>query len=387
MSATVGVRTKAAFRKWGKQEIWETPDWPVTAPGAGHAIPLLSESFTADHTRDAVNTLYLRGARNAGQVTNRIHRGALVLQGMFNNFGQLLTCAMGFENPNDPGATYHGSPESSGGKYIHLYELDDTLAEEDWSSTERLPSGSGGGTYTADDDKIRFGSLILHKYSYHAFAPVMFDKMIFQSNWERTQLQLEGIARDSNREDSYTSANWTMASDESRLLLPSAIFVLSDVSEAMMIETPQAITDFELIMERGLSYDYDTLSGIYVREPQVNQGRKVYGSFTLSRYALDTILDMHDWDAECKAYLMFTGATGTLKFTIMMPSMRLIKPDYSIKGPQILRPKIQFELAKPLVDPWAGNSDYAHIVQKKLGEFWIVVKNDDPTNWLRTDPT
>ncbi|NLI41977.1 MAG: hypothetical protein GX421_12520 [Caldisericales bacterium] len=385
--SVVGVRAKAAFRKWGKQDSWELPSWPVSSPGAGHAIPLLSESFTAEHTRDSVNTIYNRAARTAGQIVQRIQRGAIEVQGMYNNLGQLLTCAMGFENPNDPGATYFGSPETSSGKYIHLYELDDALAEEDWSSSERLPSGSGGGTYSADDDKIRCGSLVLHKGIDHAYAPLMWDKMSFQANFESVKLRLEGMAMDVDRENDYSNEDWTLATAENRLLLSDAAFILGDVAGAMLLPTAQALTDFELVMERGLVADYDTQGASYMREPQINQGRKCYGSFSLSRYALDTILNMHDWDASCKAYLMFTSALGTYRFIIYMPNMTLIQPDYGIKGPGVIRPKIQFELAKPASDPWAASSEYGHILQKKLGEFWIVVKNDDPTNWLRTDPS
>lgn len=382
---SVGVLSKAAFLKGGKQSSWAQPDWPITAPGAGHAIPLLSETFTPDHTRDSVNTLYGRASRTAGQIVQRIHRGSIMVQGMYNNLGQLLTSALGFENPNDSGASYHGSPELSAGKYIHLYELDDQLCEEDWSSSERLPSGSGGGTYTSSDDKVRAGSLFISKYSDHCFSPLMWDKWVFQANFDRVQMQFDGMAMDTDRDD-YSSENWTLATNEQRLRLSDAIFYFGDVAGSMMPMAMQGMTEFELIMERGLAADYDTLGATYLREPQINQGRKCYGSFSLSRYQLDTLLDIHDWDAPCQSYLLFT-ATGGYRFIIWMPNLVLKVPDYSIKSPGVLRPKLQFELAKPDSDPWAGSSYYGNILQKKLGEFWIVVHNDDATNWLRTDPS
>lgn len=389
MPSSVGVLSKAAFRKWGKQTSWPTAGatFPVTNPAAGHGIPILSESFTSEFERDAIDTLYAKAGRYAGQIVTKMHRGNIICQGMYNNFGQLLACGMGYECPNDYGSSYHGSPEISSGKYIHIYELDEILAEDDWASAERLPSGSGGGTWTSADDKVRFGSLVFDKQvSSWVFAPVMWDKMIIQANFGRVTIQFEGLAQDHERSAvNYASTNWTLATDKTRLLMSNVTFSIGSLDGTTLSYAARGITDFELILERGLSADQDTASTVYIKEPQINQARKIYGSFNLSRYDNDGYLDTIDADKPCRALLAF--ASGSYKFHIYMPNMTIKTPDHTTKGSSILRPKYNFELAKPASDPWSTPSDYGNIQLIKLNEFWVLTKNDDATNWLRTDPT
>jgi hypothetical protein len=371
------------------QSSWPTAGvtFPVTNAGALHAIPLISESFISEFERDVIDTLYNKAGRSNGQITAKYHRGGILCQAMYNNLGQLLVCAMGYECPNDSGSSYHGSPEVSSGKYIHIYELDEILAEEDWSSTERLASGAGGGTYVAADDKIRFGSLFFDKQvSSWVFTPVMWDKMIIQANFGRVTIAFEGLAQGHARSDSaYPSTGWTMATDKSRLLMANATFSIGSLDGSTLPYAARGITDFELILERGLSADQDTASTVYIKEPQINQSRKVSGTFSLARYQDDAYLAAIDADKPCRALLSF--ASGSYKFQIYMPNMTIKTPDHGLKGPGIVRPKYAFELAKPASDPWSTPSDYANIQLKKLNEFWILAKNDDAANWLRTDPT
>jgi len=386
----LGVISKAAFRKASEQASWPSGGaygFPAIVPGAGHGIPLLSEGFTTVPEREDYASLYSRVGKMAGQQTGIRHSGHLLCQGMYNNLDRLIGCAMGYENPNDPGATYKGSPESGGGKYTHIYELDDILSEQDWDSpAERLASGAGGGgTWVAADDKVRFGNVVIYKgltsSGEWCFYPVMFDKMIISGNFDRVTVRFDGPAYDHERATStYGHASWTMASDETHLILPDSEFYIGTVDGTTLTWQEMGITGFELVLENGLEFEPDTKSGLYIPEPRRGNFRQVYGGFDFSRYENDDLISRLNDDDEMKAWIKFSS--GSYKFNIYLPSFHFKTMDYSIGGPGIIRPKHTFECHVPDSDPFTGDADYLNIELKKIKEFWVAIKNDYSSNFL-----
>jgi hypothetical protein len=356
----------------------------LSDPGAGHALPLIDEGLTSRNEREEYATLYARTAKQAGQLVGYRHQGSMTLQGMYNNLDRVIGCAMGFENPNDSGATYKGSPElAASGKYAHLYELDDVLSEEDYASAERNASGAGGGTWTSADDKVRFGTLaILKEVSEWGFAPVMFNRMVITATWQRVTIRFDVVAFDHDRVAVGTlgSSSWALADNETHLIMPDAEFKIGSVDGTSLAWQEMGISRFELVLENQLVMEADTQSGLYIREPVRGGMRTVNGGFDFVRYDSDALIDEFDDNTEMKAWLKFSN--GDYKFNIYLPSFYIDQPNYNVAGPGVIKPKHRFTAHKPSTLPFDSDADLLNIDPKKDGEFMICVHNDYSSNFL-----
>jgi len=389
MASSIGVKSQAFFRPWARTASWPASgcSWPITTGmTALDILRLIDESFTTQIMRDDFATLAAMAGKHAGAMTAKVFSGSVTVRADYYCSYASLLSAMGFENPNDSGATYHGSPEYSGGVYYHLLELDENLCEEDWTSAERLPSGSGGGTYLSTYDKVRFGSLVIDKgIADWCYAPLLWDKMILSFDLNSCTMRFDGQAQDHDRGNGSTYGpggvgGYSLADLGPVLNMIDAEFKIGTVDGTTLTWQEIGITKFELVLERGLDFSQDTASGLYIMEPQISSHRRVYGGFDCARYSNDNLIDQLDNDKEMKAWIKFTS--GTHKFNIYLPSFYLKTVDYSVKGPTVLKPSHQFECHKPASDPFSGDADYLNMQLKKNNEFHVVVSNVNDLNFL-----
>lgn len=371
MASGLGTLTKAAFKKDGEETAFPKTDWGDSDLGANDAIPLLSESLVYESTRENDATLYGKaGLRCSDEVAKRV-RGPITVQARYNDIGRLICAAMGFENPNDSGGTYHGSPESTGGKYKHVIELDDIMHRQTWTlDGDRLPSGGGGGTWDANDQKVRTGNLIIAKsVNDWKFNSVAVNKMSVKIAPERVQIEFDLIGYNHSR-GSYNSANFTLATTQTNVIWPHLVFSING--------SAVGITKAEINLDNHLEAEADTASGLYIKEPMRGAMRDVTFGFDLARYEADTRLD--DLDAGTERYASFVFTSGTYILGFYISAFKFEKIDAPVTGPGIVKMTHTCRAYRPASDQFAAQ--WSNIALKKNNEMVCMMINDHSTNYL-----
>lgn len=372
MSTGLGAISKAAFKKDPKQSAYPKADWGANDIAAGDQIPFLSESISSAVEKEFDNTLQGGAGRVKADTVAKSATGGLVLQARYNNVGRLSAMAMGFENPNDAGATYHGSPETVSGKSKHVLELDDNLHREGWlAGEERYPSGGGGGTWNAGDQKVRSGVLALAKQvNDWKFHSVMVNRMTVRGEMKRVSIEYELIGYNLVR-GSYNSANWTLATDKRNVIMPGVLtFKINN--------TAYGISRYEISLDNNLISERDTASGLFIREPVRNGKRTVQFGFDFLRYESNTFLDNLDNDTE--RYCSFKHVSNDYALGFYFSAFKFEKIDAPIAGSEIIRMKHQCVPYIPSSDQFA--SEWSNIQLKKNAEMVCMIIDDNSNNYL-----
>ncbi|RMD67276.1 hypothetical protein D6833_00400 [Candidatus Parcubacteria bacterium] len=379
MATATGTLVKAVFEKDPQTSSYPYTSWTWPLSNNDRGIPLMSEDVTITRQKEEDMTLQERAGLKKADVVGVEVSGSLELQGKYNGLGRLVAMAMGFENPNDPGATYHGSPEQVGSLWKHVLELDEELATQGWlAGDERFPSGSGGGTWTANDKKVRRGVLGFRKQVIdHVIYSAFVNKMTIKITPGRISFGFDMIGYNAARTNAQSS-NWDLPTYQANLIWPDCEFMIGSVDGTTMTWQEIGITEATIELNNNLDVVRDTKSGLYITEPARQQKRVVTCSFSLARYEDDALLDRYDNDTEMKCWFKFTR--GNYQFNIYFPSFTLSKASAPVGGPELIKPTYEFTAYKPSSDPFTN--EWGNIELKKNNEMVILMINDDGSNYF-----
>jgi hypothetical protein len=371
MSTGKGATAKAAFIKDPQDSSYPYTSWGANDIAALAQIPFLSESIALVPTHEEQATLEGKAGLVSHDRIGLHHGGGLIVQGRYNNIDRLICMAMGYENPNTAGATYHGSPETvTGTKYKHIFELDDILHTQAWASGERLPSGSGGGTWDAGDKKVRRGVLAFAKdVSDWRYNSCMVNKMTIKIEPPRVSFEFEILAYSLDR-GSYNSGNWTLATSQINLIFPSLVFTLNG--------TARGISGAEVTLDNHLLAERDTASGLYLAEPMREAKRDTVFGFNFMRYEADTELDI--LDADTANYCSFKCTSGNYSLGIYFSAFKFEKISAPVAGPGLIRMDHTARAYLPAADQFASEWSNISLIQNK--EMVVMVVNDHSANCL-----
>ncbi len=373
MPTGLGVTSKAAFKKDPKQSTYPKTDWGVNDITTGDQIPFLSESITNDMEKEFDETIQGSAGRKQANTVAKNTQGGLVLQARYNNIGRLIAMAMGFENPNDPGSTYHGSPETVSGKYKHVLELDNNLHRECWlAGEERYPSGSGGGTWLAGDQKVRSGVLAFKKdvsdWKHHS---TMVNKMVIKGNMRTVQIEFEMIGYSTGK-GSFNSANWTLLTDQRNVILPGGVLTFN------LSGTTYGISEYEIALENNLIAERDTASGYFIKEPVRNAKRQITFGFNFLRYETDSLLT--DFVSDTERYCSFKHVSSSYALGFYFSAFKFEKVNAPIGGSGVIRMDHSCIPYIPSSDQFA--SEWSNIALKKNAEMVCMIINDNSNNYF-----
>jgi hypothetical protein len=354
-----------AWQKDGKQTTY-----PITSGsmGASDAIPMLSESLSDAVETSDNNVLSNKAGRRYADITARNFKGGLSCQLRYNDLGKLLAMGFGFENPNTSGATYHGSPESVSGHYLHIFERDDNLQTEGWLAGEmRYPLT----TWYAGDCKVRRGCIGLYKQvSDWRYNSVMINKMTFTFEPKLCKVDFDVIPHSRDR-GSYASGTWTFElADSMNVIFPSLAFAINGTSYGISRAT--VVIDNKLLAQR------DTASGLYILEPKRTENSTVEFGFDFLRDDAEAFFNT--FDAGTEFYASIVSSYSTYLMGLYFNSCKIETIDRPISGPGILSTKHQAIAYMPSTNNFG--SVLSNIVLIKSAEVFCALVDDHSTNYL-----
>lgn len=374
MSVGLGTLVTAAYLKDAEDSTFPQTNHADDALGASDAIPILSETMTYDTQKENDAVLQAKaGLRSCDEVGKRV-QGGITVQARYNDIGRLICAAMGWENPNTAGATYHGSPETVTAKSKHVIELDDILHRQTWTlDGDRLPSGQGGGTWDGVAQKVRTGNLIIAKQvTDWKFNSVAIDKMSVKIDPSRVALEFSMIGYNHSR-GAYNHAAFTFSTDQTNVIWPQLVFTLSG--------SAVGITKAEINLDNHLEAEADTASGLYIKEPMRGAMRDVTFGFDLARYESDTRLD--DLDIGTERYASFVFTSGTYVLGFYFSAFKFEKIDAPVPGSGIIKMSHQCRAYRPASDQFSAQ--WSNISLKKNNEMVCMMMNDHSSNYLLTE--
>jgi hypothetical protein len=257
------------------------------------------------------------------------------------------------------------------GKYKHVFELDDVLNRQTWVlDGDRLPSGSGGGTWSAGDQKVRSGCLIVGKQvNDWRFFSCMVNKMKITIEPPRTSFEFELLAYNYGR-GSYNSTAFTLATDQRNMIFPDYVFTIGT--------TEYGISRLEILLDNKLAAERDTVSGLYLAEPVRNGMRTVTFGWDFLRHSDETLFN--DADALTERYASIKATSGYYAFGAYFSAFKMEAPEAPASGPGIIRSKYQATAYKPSTDRFS--SEWSNIALKKNKEMVLMLVNDHSSNYL-----
>lgn len=346
---SAGYQSRAAYSREGLTSSYGTAA-AVTAQ-----LPLLFETMSQDLTKLSDNDAQ-SGGGSGGSVVTAIRAGGQLHCAMtYQGLESLLTGALGLSH-------YHDSPETvAAGVYRHTIVPDHNLHDQPWSAGDYLP----GAVPVADSRKIRRGTLCIDKgVSLWEYRSCMANILAIKGDAKGVRAELDLIAHSlaQNTATNPNSAAWSIVSGEfPRVLFADLTLLLAPMSETLPLADPAAsvgVRSFALKVDNQLITDeQDSVSGLYITEPQRNADRKrqVTLDLTLPRYTSDTLIAAVASQAPFMAKLTFTGkalASGhNYSLIIWLPCLRLDGVRAPIGGPGLVSPDVTFSAELPGLIP------------------------------------
>lgn len=309
MSDYNGALSIAAFQKGEKQSAYGDAE----SLGANDQLPYISADIGGDRSNMMPAIIDGSYGRQTSFQTGVKFAGNLVAP-LFYEGGieDLIAFALGYENPNDD--DQEGSPHNyATGVYKHVFECDNTVERYGWTSGEdRLPSGSGGGTWTAADKKVRSFTLGFAKQvSDTRYVDAIINSLTLTGDTEKVEATFDLVAQTEGRSD-YSSDTWTLRSNlqnnyDNLIVKPTQLAV-------KISGTTIYVTSWEIILENTLSAEDRTADSQTILEPNRNDFIKCTFKFELPRYINDTYLSKKFSGSAEYASIEYTGpqigATG-----------------------------------------------------------------------------
>lgn len=386
MADALGILAKAAFRKdrglYGAGPSIEYPDTPgATDLGSGHQVPFSSESLKKALDRDSEQALVGSGGATADAVIAEDSAGGISGPLRWRGWERLIMCALGFEHPDDSPATL------AVGAYAHLFEIDEQLQDQAWSTAER-------GTYTppsASDRKVRRGMLGLAKQvSDWVWQSVYVTKITFTGNPKDVKVALDFIAYDYVK-GSYNSGSWTLPSGSTaKCLFQQCVVKLGTRAggAAGLLEVEPS--SFEIVVDNKLGGDdRTTASGVNIVQPVRSDKVDVTMKLEFPRYygQLELFTDWGEANTELAAELEITGpeigSTGYNRlWGFYMSSVRRKDGPANIDGPGPITTTMNLEAHKPGGSDIFAATKYHSITTVKDSPLVVVCQNEDSGNYL-----
>lgn len=393
MADAQGILAKAAFRKdrglYGAGPAIEYPETPGGSTlAANHQIPFVSENVIEKIDRYADTSLVGAGRMTPAEVIARLCNGPMESHYRWRGLEGLIMCATGFEQPDT-------SPAQLGvtSAYAHLFEGDDILADQAWTTGERTAG------FAAGDRKVRRGCIAFHKqpssYEDMIWSSVMVNKLTISGDTKQIKVSYELIPYNYAFGD-YNHANWSMRSGSYSMALPTQVVYKAGLTSAGAGALAEfGIDSWEFAIDNKLKGDEQTTSSAErIIQPMRNGMRETTLKLHVPRYdsTIATHMALMDLDSEMMASIEATGpqiaATGYYYFLgIYLPITKMFDPIWApIEGPQRLVSGYSLEAGRlnGTTDPFAATK-YHSIGLKKDSEFRIVINNEDSFNYLSTD--
>ena len=249
----------------------------------------------------------------------------------------------------------------------------------------------GDGTW----NRIRHGTLSIYKVvTYWNWRSVMVNNMSIRLTPEGMQFEFGLIPFDLDRTNAasqdYTTWDYSNSAHilQQKIRFGDCVFRIDDYSAATPLAAADkvAISEFTLNHNNNLKSDIrDTKSGFFRAEPLMDGKREVTGSFTLPRYAADTLIDKLKAETVLMADLiatrdLITGcSTAKNQMGIYIRSLQLTKHTENVAGAGVVQSKFEFRALKPAGNP---HSMPAESTGSDNSEYMIQTVNSNPFNTL-----
>lgn len=326
-----GVQVRAAFRRDSKTEaLW--PGSEPTVPGAGHGLPLRTESISKRRLVATKGLIQGGPSQEAPTIVGWEAGGSTLFDLRYGNLDRIWAMALGFESPAADASG--GSPHAYGiGNYSHLYESDQQLHNlATWAGTAR---------------HVRRGGLYINKAgTTHRLWPAMVEGFTLSISPDDASLGVDWVGYDYTRIGGLDATTWTPQSsyelnNGAKVTLPQTRVYLG-VDPTL---TEYFVRDLELTFRNLLKADDYRSGSLYIEEPMRAGMREVRVRATLVRYANNVLHDHHEADdlvsmlIDCNGGAI--GATNA-RLAFAIPAARIASVSDPVSGPGLITQ--EFEL-------------------------------------------
>jgi hypothetical protein len=353
---SAGVTQLGAWRR----DLETEENWPganPTVPGAGHRIPLVSENISMDPQFQDQGVLFGQVSQEEAKLAGFAAGGTIECDLRYGTLDRLWAACLGFENPNTDATG--GSPHLlTAGEYRHVYECHEILRSEQWHSGDRNAStgnpGDPGHWDTSHRKQARGGFYVSKGVTDWRLWPAMVESMEIQVNPRSSRVSFDLVGYKVERND-YSSSTWTCYNGEdynddpgvSQVLLPHLTAKFGSAGGSTWLDANLGVTSLTVRVQNNLKADdYDAAGGYYSLEPWRQGQRTVSGSFTLTRYAFDTLSTFLEADLNTMLQFVFTGpslGTNNAQLAIGIPSAKLSRVATPVSGPEIVQQVVEWE--------------------------------------------
>lgn len=392
-----GWTAKAAFKKdrglYGAGPAIAYPQVPgATDMAATHQFAFSQEALSAGRERQPDTSLVGTGSQLPPDVTRKNASGSISGKFRYRGLERLIMCAMGFECA--PAA--NASPATLvAGAYRHLFEIDDTLVDEPWSSGDERAAG-----FNSNDRKVRRGQLAIFKGSEDwNYYSVFVNKMTITGTPNDGITYAFDLLIYDRLRGSYNHANWTLpAGPTTRALFHQAAVRLGFRSGGEAGTQEVYASKWELTVDnRGSAEDQSTATGLYGEIPVRTDAATVMLKFERPRYT-DRGLGDPNWiaviesDTELCAKIDITSPTligATAKpyhwgfyMTSLKQSSDSIEPNIDGPGPLRNSWTLQAFSRDPATTDVFAAGNYSGISLLKYSPLIVTCDNADAGNYL-----
>lgn len=391
-----GQNAKAAFKKdrglYGAGPAIAYPQVPgATDMSTGHQVAFLNDGLASKRERTSDDSLVGSGSQPVPDIFRKLGEGPLNANLRWRGLERIFLCAMGFECAP---ATNASPALLATGAYRHLFEIDESLVDEPWSSGDERASG-----FNSNDRKVRRGQLGIFKGNEDwVFYSVFVNKLTISATPnEGVRVSVDFIAYDRVK-GSYNHGNWTLpAGPVSRALFSQAVVRLGIRSggEAGLVDP--IVSKWELSIDNKLSAeDQSSVTGKNIEIPVRTEPVEVTLKLERPRYTDRGLGDsawfaLFDADVELAASIVITGPTIGVtafshRFGFFMTSVKIGSESFepNVQGPGSLRNSwsLQAYSRDPATTDIFAASRYSGISLLKNSALVMTIDNADSTNYL-----
>lgn len=334
---TISARGHLTKLGYKREALAYAATWPGTAIAVDSVLPILPGWSHNETPVLEPNSIFAGHASpSLPDVTGWRVTASGPLQLKYDGLNFLWLQALGYMPKRQGGSSVGVTmPElMATGVYKHLYEIDDRLVDQDWTSGE-------GGWVSGDSgllpglQKIRRATYALsEQIVLNEYRSLMVNRLTLAGTPQRVQLTVDLIGYDKKVDSSVNTVGSLVGLSLSAV--PSVTFSQLAVrvgaasgSVALNAGDVMAIDEFEIILDNGLIADQqDSTTGLRIMAPERQQEVTVSGRFRLPRFQSATQRARLAAQTELMADLSFTGGTipGTAspyQCHLYLPSMLL----------------------------------------------------------------
>lgn len=374
---TQGVLSRAAVRRDSKTET----AWPGTepsAPGAGHGVPIRSESISK--RKLIANRGLLQGgpSQEVPTVVGWECGGSITCDLRYSGLDRLFALWAGHENPALDASG--GSPHLIGsGVYRHVYETTDKL--------ENLATWAGSARH------VRRGGLWVSKGSnVHRLWPFMVQGFTLSVEANDASVAFDVLGYDVTRPVGLTPSTWTAPADYGsaaggKVALPHCRVYMG--VDPGTITQEWFVRSLEIRGQNALRTDDYRSGSLYIDQPLRAGMREVRVRAVLSRYVDDTVHTYHEGNTVVAFRFDALGsviAGGVqARLAVCMPTMVVESASDPVSGPGIITQEFELVAHKPTAVPstWTtigGPMQDVGLLSSPIADCFICTQNTYASN-------